>query len=215
MTKTLARTAIVSALLLLLGGVARAQTTLSATGYHTPQTLYFINWEFTKPVGNFTNYIDNTSLKGISFEGRHFLRENVSLGLSFSWNRFDQTFGQETFDITNATVTGPVYRDLSMFAIRAIGHYYLLPGSNLRPYLGAGIGGSWDYAYQQSADLTRSQQNFDFIVSPELGLVYMMQRGSGNVGLNLAVRYTYTTATAGSVKDTQTIGGVLGLVFGY
>jgi hypothetical protein len=201
---------------LLFGGNALAQdaSTLAATGYHAPKSLYFLNWEITKPVGNFANYTDSTSLRGFSFEGRNFVRDNVSVGLSFSWNRFYQTFDNASFDINNGTVTGPVYRDAEMFAVRGLAHFYLMKGP-LRPYVGAGIGGSWDYAYQQSADLSRSQSNFDFIVSPEAGLMYNIERGWSTIGLNLALRYTYTTATVGSIHDTQSAGLILGLAFGY
>ncbi len=211
MKKTFARLATLC--LLLAGATARAQS--QSPVYHSPRSLYIVNWEVTQPMGKFSSdYIDATSFRGTSFEGRYFVRESLSVGLSFSWNRFVQTKDNVSFPINNGMVTGPVYRDLSMFAIRGIAHYYLMRGA-LRPYVGAGIGGSWDYAYQQTADLGRHQSNFDFIASPEAGLIYTFPAVGGTAGLNLAVRYTYTTAKVGNVKDTQAWSGILGLSFGY
>ncbi len=214
MNKTLATTALTCALL--VSGTARAQSVPSnlGPGSSSPRTLYFLNWEVTKPIGGFSDYIDATSYRGFSFEGRNFLRNNISVGLSFSWNRFNQTKDLVSVPITNGTASGPVYRDASMFAIRGLVHFYLLPGA-LRPYVGAGIGGSWDYAFQQVADLSRSQSNFDFIVDPEVGLLLSTQRGYGTIALNVAARYTYTTATVGSVHNTPAWGLILGLAFGY
>jgi hypothetical protein len=212
--KTLARIVLVSALL--LGGVARAQSdAMFSTGsYHPNQTLWVLNWEIAGGIGDFGSYINDTSLRGFSFEGRSFLRENISLGLSFSWNRFYQTFDDASMSIPNGTISGPVYRYADMFGIRALGHYYFMQGP-LRPYFGVGIGGVWDYAYQQVADLTNSQSHFDFIMSPEVGLFYQFAGGGTSAGLNVAFRYTFTTAKFANVENAQTLSGILGLTFGY
>jgi hypothetical protein len=209
MNKLIACTAIASALL--LGGTARAQGAGRA-----PDQLFLVNWEISQPLGGFADYIDSTSLAGVSFEGRNFISEKISLGLLFSWNRYDQSFDNESFPIQNGVVTGPVFRDSSMFAIRATGHFYPLQGKSVRPYVGLGIGGGWNYAYQQTADLSLSQSNFDFIVSPEIGTFLNLTSGwSSGVGLNLALRYTYTTATNGRVDGSQALSGIIGLTFGY
>ncbi len=212
--KTIARIAVVSALL--LGGLAaRAQDAWVSTGtYHPNQTLWIVNWEIAAPVSDFHNYISDTSLNGVSVEGRTFVRDNLSFGLSFSWNRWNQTYDMLTVALPNGAASGPVYRYADMFGIRALGHFYLLRGP-LQPYLGAGVGGVWDYSFQQVSDLSRSNSNFDFIVSPEAGLLFTFAKGGTNAGLNLAVRYTYTTAKTGEYKDAQTFSGIIGLSFGY
>ncbi len=212
--KTITRIAVVSALL--LTGVARAQSDawVSTGSYRPNQTLWLMNWEIAGPIGDFGKYISDTSLRGFSFEGRTFLRDNFSLGLSFSWNRFNQTYDLLEVPIQNGAVSGPVYRYADMFGIRALAHVYLMQGP-LQPYLGAGIGGAWDFAYQQVTDLSRSQSNFDFMLSPEVGFLYTVARGGTTAGLNVALRYTYTTATTGGYKNAQTLSGVVGLTLGY
>jgi hypothetical protein len=212
--KTIARTAVLSALL--LGGIARAQSDawVSTGSYRPNQTQWILNWEIAEPIGDFNKYISDTSFRGFSFEGRSFVKPNLSVGLSASFNRFQQTFDMETMQVGNATVSGPVYRYADMFALRALGHFYL-PHGNFKPYGGLGIGGSWDYAFQQVADLSKSQSNFDFIVSPEIGLLYTVASGGTSIGLNVAIRYTYTTATVGTFHDAQTFSGVIGVAWGY
>ena len=214
MKKTIALVAVVASLL--LSGVAFAQDSswVSTGSFRPNQTLWGLNWEISKPVGDFDKYISDVSLRGISFEGRSFVRPNLSLGVSFSWNRWEQTYNNTSYPITNGTITGPVYKYADMFGIRALGHFYLGKG-NLKPYLGVGIGGAWAYAYQQTANLTSSQSNFDFIVDPEVGLLYVIASGGTSVALNLAIRYTYTTATVGQYHDAQFASGIVGIYWGY
>ena len=200
----------------LLSGTARAEEEawVSTPTYRPHQTLFVVNWEIAAPIGDFSNYIEDVSLRGTSLEARSFIRDNLSLGLSFSWNRFDQTFHNLVVPITNGAASGNVYRYADMFGIRALAHYYLGRGP-LQPYLGVGIGGAWNYAYQQIADLSASQSNFNFVVDPEVGALYWFAKGGTTAALNLAVRYTYTTATAGREHDLQMFSGIVGLAFGY
>ena len=210
--KNIARIALASAFL--LTGVARAQSD-SWASYHPNKTLWLVNWEISGPVGQFADYVSNTSLRGFSVEGRSFLRDNLSFGLSFSWNRYYQTYDLLTVPIANGDASGPVYRYADMFGIRALAHYYVMNGP-VRPYLGVGIGGVWNYAYQQVTDLYTDQSHFDFIVSPEVGLLYRVAGGATSVDLNVAFRYTFTTANLVKGSDAQWLTiPVLGLAWSY
>jgi hypothetical protein len=214
MRTSIVRIAIAAAL---LSGNALAQESeawVSTSSYRPHQTLFIVNWEIAGPISGFSNYIDQTSLRGTSVEARSFIRDNLSVGLSFSWNRFSQTFDLVRVPISNGMASGPVYRYADQFGIRGLVHYYLGRGQ-LLPYVGVGIGGAWNYAYQQIADLTASQSNFNFIVNPEVGALYWFAKGGTSAALNLAFRYTYTTATAGRERDLQTLSGIVGVAFGY
>lgn len=202
---------------LLLAGTAQAADSgawVSTGSYRPKETLVLVNWEISQPLGSFNDYIDTLSLRGFSTEIRSFVRENVSAGVSFSFNRFEKTYDNFSTPITNGNASGPLFRYADMFAIRALAHYYLARGP-LMPYIGFGIGGDWAYGYQQIADLSSSQNDFNFIVSPEVGLVYNFATGGTNVGLNLGFRYTYTTATIGTVDNAQWLSGIVGLAWSY
>jgi opacity protein-like surface antigen len=210
----------VASLVLLCASAAEAQygeygKTTNLNGFRRNQSLFVLNWEPSKPVGDFNDYIDNWTWRGFSMEGRRKIHQNFSVGGSWSWNRWNQTFDNLTTDIAGGVISGPVYRYADQFALRVLGHYYPLDGP-IQPYLGAGIGGVWTYAYQQVVDLSASQSGFDFIVSPELGVLVQIIGGRTNLNLNVAVRYTYTTADVGrNFDNTQTITPVLGLAWAY
>ncbi len=209
MKRTIPYIGIASALL--LSGVARAQDDVG--GRPPSRQLLVLNWEPTRALGDFNKYIGSPTYRSFSIEGRRFLTNAFSLGVSASWSRFRETKDLEIVPVTNGTVSGPVYRSFDMFAVRALAHLYAQAGA-LRPYLGAGIGGSWDFDYQQVTDLTHAHDSFDFVVSPEIGLLYSPGPVAHGGGLNLALRYTYTTAPFGSQKNTQMVTAVVGVTLG-
>jgi hypothetical protein len=216
--KTITRSAVL-ALLTLLAVPARGDDgmfdPMDSGSYRPDKSIWALNWEIAQPVGDFSNYIDRTSLSGFSLESRSMVRRNVSAGISFSYNRFDQTYPSLQQTSGTVTVTGPVFRYTDMFGIRALGHFYFLEGKVVQPYIGGGIGGVWAYGYQQIADFANSESSFNFIISPEAGVLIQLARGATNLGLNLAVRYTYTTAAVGSTKNDQTFSGIAGFMWSY
>ena len=216
--KTLIRSAAI-ALLALLAVPARAEDgmfdPMSSGNYRPDKSIWALNWEIAQPVGDFANYIDRTSFSGFSIESRSMVRRNVSAGISFSYNRFDQTYPAYQQSSGAVTVTGPMFRYADQFGLRALGHYYFLEGKVVQPYIGGGIGGVWSYGYQQVADFSNSESSFSFIISPEAGVLIQLARGATNLGLNLAVRYTYTTAHFGNTEDAQTFSGIAGFMWSY
>jgi len=211
---------VVVASMLLFGAVARAQWGVGSQGLRQGQTLWALNWEIAGPIGDFKNYISDWSLRGFSLEGRYLLTKNISVGGSFSFNRWEQTYQQISVPLQltglNGIATGPVYRYADMFALRANVHYYLGElGDMFQPYIGTGIGGVWDYSYQQITDLSYTQNSFNFILSPEIGAIITLSSGSTSLGLNFAFRYTFTTANPGRTSNAQTIGPIIGLAWYY
>ncbi len=208
--KTILRIAVIGALL--AAGSARAQWYET---YKPRESLYLFNYEVSSAVGSFNDYINSTSWRGFGFEGRSMVRDNVSVGLGFDFNRYSQEYSMLSQTVgTGGTISGPVYRYADQFALKALFHAYLRPGA-VRPYLGVGLGGVWSYSYGQTADLSRSDNGFDFVASPEVGVVLTAARGASSAGLNVAFRYNYTTADFNGVTDAQSWQVILGLFAGY
>jgi hypothetical protein len=203
---------------LLFGSAARAQFSNAPESFRQNQTLWGFNWEVAGPIGDFKNYITNWSLRGFSLEGRYFVSNCLSVGLSFSFNRWEQTYNSITVPVqlsgVNGVITGPLYRYNDMFGLRATLHKYFGQGM-IQPYIGFGIGGVWSYAYQQIVDLANSQDSFNFIISPEVGAIVTLLSGSTSLAANLAFRYTFTTASPGRTTNAQTIGPIIGLAWYY
>ena len=198
---------------LLAAGAAHAQ---GFETYRPRQTMTMFNYEMSSAVGSFSDdFVSDTSWRGFSFEARSMVKERLSAGISFTYNRFDQTYSNLTLDRPNGgTISGPVYRYSDQLAVKGLLHAYFSDGP-IQPYAGVGIGGVWSYAYAQTADLANADDGFDFIVSPEVGLTLTAARGASSLGLNAALRYNYTTADFLSVDDAQSITVVVGLFGAY
>jgi hypothetical protein len=209
--KTIIKLAALGALL--SAGVAQAQ---DFETYRPRQTIYILNYEMSQTVGDFhDNFVKDWSWRGFSFEGRSMVNERISLGLGFTFNRYDQTYSLLTVARpTGGVLSGPVYRYADQLAMKALVHYYLSPG-NLKPYVGVGLGGVWSYSYSQTADFARTDDGFDFIASPELGINFTAAHGASSVGLNVAVRYNYTTADFQEVNDAQSFTLAVGIFGAY
>lgn len=210
MKTVIARVAVVGALL--AAGTAHAQW----ESYRPKQSMFMINYEVSSAVGSFSDkFVSDTSWRGMSFESRSMVKDRISAGIGFNFNRFEDKSSFLVQERGNGgTLSGNVYRYADQLAIKGLLHGYLSEGP-LQPYLGVGIGGVWSYAYAQSADFAQADDGFDFIVSPEIGLTWTAARGASSVGLNVAFRYNYTTADFFSVKDAQTIQVVAGLFGSY
>ncbi|HET9598978.1 MAG TPA: outer membrane beta-barrel protein [Anaeromyxobacteraceae bacterium] len=199
MTIKLARAAVL-ATVLLLGTAAEAQYTYVAGGHpglEKGETAFILDYEISAPVGSFKNFISDWSFRGFSIEGRYMVTPKISIGGAFAGNRWQQTNSNLQVDISNnnasGNISGPVFRYTDDLSLKLVAHYYLTEGK-LQPYVGVGVGGAWVYSYAQVVDLALSHDSFDFIVSPEIGLLYELASGSTSLAVNLAVRYTYTTA---------------------
>ena len=212
----LARAAVVS--VLLLGApIAEAQYDRRGMGgFEQNQSLFAFNWEVSAPIGDFKDFISAWSLRGFSTEARYMVLNRVSLGGAFSWNRWSQTNLNGRVDVANGNITGPVYRYADMFGIKFLAQYYLMDGP-IQPYVGAGIGGAWSYSFQQVVDLSSTHDSFDFVVDPEVGVLWQVVRGNTNLHVNFALRYTFTTADLPNKgKDIQWLTiPVVGLAWSY
>jgi hypothetical protein len=199
---------------LLAAGAAGAQDFAS---YRPKQSMYVLNYEVSLPVGTFNdNFISNTSWRGIGFEGRSFVREKISVGIGFDFNRYNQTYSLVTVPVGNGgTLSGPVYRYADQFALKGLVHYYLLTQGVAQPYVGVGLGGVWTYSYGQTADLASTNNGFDFVASPEVGVSLTAAKGASTAGLNVAVRYNYTTADFAKVNDLQALQFIVGVYGAY
>jgi hypothetical protein len=212
MKTTIVRAAVIGALL--AAGAADAQ---EFTTYRPKQSMYILNYEVSSPVGSFSDhYVKDTSWRGISFEGRSWMNEMFSAGFGFTFNRYSQTFSNQSQPAGNGgTISGPLYRYADQFALKGLVHAYFLRGGVVEPYVGLGLGGVWTYAYSQVADLAVTDNGFHFIASPEVGLTLTAARGASSLGVNFALRYNYTTADFAKVNDMQTFAIILGFFGAY
>jgi hypothetical protein len=132
-----------------------------------------------------SDFVDETSFRGIGFEGRWFTSRNMSMGYSFDWNVLhDKTGDPITFDGT--TVSGTQDRTINTFPMLVTGHYYMGPENMFFAGLGAGL-----YYQEQRWDVgvfSFDSETWHFGFAPEIGISHEIDY---DVRAVLALRYNY------------------------
>jgi hypothetical protein len=206
--KTLLARSLAAAILFLAAGTARAQ----ATSFYRPvQSMWSLSYQMGETLGDLSDFIDETSWSGFRLDFRWRVRENLSAGIVTDWSRYDQEFSMLTVEVPNGAVSGPLFRYLDTFAIRATAHWYPMKGK-VAPYLGVALGGIWTYDYQQIADLATTDSEFAFAGGPDVGLLLTLRPG---LALDAGLSYTWTSADVGPYADAQYLNWRVGFAWYY
>jgi hypothetical protein len=145
------------------------------------------------PQGEMKDFIDQTSYSGFGVEGRQFINEHTSLGLTFNWSKFKQSFAE--YSVTNVQIEE---RLVDSFPLMFNASYYLFEEPDpFRPY--AGINGG---IYFINSRLLGVQSGFQdkslyFGAAPEAGLLMELFY---DLNLMLFVRYNYAIKSAAARK---------------
>ena len=93
MKTMIARVAVIGTLLA-VAGAADAQFYET---YRPKESIYLFNYEVSNALGTFSDkFISETSWRGFGFEGRSMVRDRISVGLGFDFNRYSQTHSMVT-----------------------------------------------------------------------------------------------------------------------
>ncbi len=182
---------------------------ISAAGYS--QGLYSINYTTSYGVGKTGDYIKSPSFRGMTFEGRGFISDHVSIGGLFTWSTFYEKLGGATFNYENATFTGTQYRYINAFPLLVQAHYYLgVDKYETRLYLGGGLG---PYIINQRTNVgvwSVEEKNWHFGFSPEVGVLLPI---SMDTRINVSFRYHYVFKAKDTI-DHSWFGLSVGLAWG-
>ena len=173
-------------------------------------------WNFGFPQSQMKEYVSKTSYKGFAIEGRRFLNKNLSAGLFFGWNIFDERVDKPIeIDGENysGTVSGTQLRYVNSFPMMANMHYYFGKRKDIRFYLGANAG---LYYILQRLDLgvwRLESDNWHFGLAPEAGVLIPLDSQS-HIIVNIKYNYAFDSGTGlGKVDDNYY--SYWGLNFGF
>lgn len=157
------------------------------------KNLLAICWEIGFP-GNNKNFLSKTSLSGIKLDYRHFIKENLSVGIFADWNSYYQYFPSATYTNPDQTqaVTTDMYRYVYTFPFGANAHYYFNTGKIIKPFAGIAMGAQYAEQKLYYNVFVSQAKNWGFLVKPELGLICKPIPESG-FGLLAGVSYSYAT----------------------
>src|SRR5690606_15609635 len=125
---------------------------------------------------------------------RYHITPEIAVGGSAAWYTFYERKGYDTYTATESTLSasGVQYRYLNSMPLLFVGDYYFNADQKLSPFLGLGIGTTYNRLDNQMGLYDVSVDSWHFTLAPEAGLRY----GVGDeVWGYLSVRYNNSFET--------------------
>jgi len=131
---------------------------------------YNIGWGIGMPIGGFSDYIGDTSLRGGSLSGNVFLTNSFSIGFKFGYNSYHENIDRQTYQMgKGVAVTAASYNYL-VTAPMTVGGYYHIDLGSVEPYFGLGLGLNYITTETLVQDYSDYKYDWAFTLNPEIGL---------------------------------------------
>jgi len=182
------------------------------------QSFGSITYNVAVPTDKLSNYIDQVSWRGFGLEGRWFQSSNLSFGVSFGWNVFDER-ANDVIQVADGgiggSVSGTQLRYVNSFPMMATGHFYIgKKRETLRLYFGTGVGTYYIKQRLEIGLVAFESDNWHFGLAPEAGVLIKLSRDATMI---FDVKYNYAfssgEALGGGDNDVQYWGFNLGFAW--
>lgn len=187
-----------------LGAVATAQQGLSKISIQHSTHL---------PVGSVRDFVENISPRGFSADYSYFINNNFSIGFAGGYSDLYQKKDRQTYTFSETDISAVKSHSLQAIPLMLKGSYSKIKeGSLFQPYASIAAGGSLVNYEEWFGTLVDDKSGFRFTVAPEIGTRISFNKYS-LAGVDLSLRYHYTTFKYNDVKNLQTLSLNLGLFF--
>lgn len=174
------------------------------------QSLSTTSYSIGIPTGDLGEYISSASFRGIAFDYRKLVKPNLGVGFYAGWNVFYQEKPYDTYTLRNNSISGKQYRYTNSAPFMFATDYYLKPGNDFNPYIGAAIGGVYTQRATDMGIYRWEEDAFSFGLTPQIGFLYKMSTFSA---ISIAARYNMAFG-AGDLDASQNYVSInLGYVF--
>lgn len=171
-----------------------------------------IGWEVGIPSNDF---ISGTSYSGGKIEYQRMIKPNVSVGISGSWNSFQEYLPKTTYQKPDGSgaITTDIVSELYSVPLTLNAKYYFSGGKKLMPYAGIGLGAQYSAQAFYFNIYGIEENNWGFVARPELGLNYVL---SDHAALYLSATYNYAAIKSDLFEhdNLNHIALSIGFVFG-
>ncbi|GGZ12600.1 hypothetical protein GCM10007049_00360 [Echinicola pacifica] len=139
-------------------------------GSASGQDGFTISYPVAFATGDIADYVKPVSFRGLTFDYRSRINENIALGLSSGWNVFYEELPYDTYTIGNESISGKQYRYNNQIPILFTAAYYLKPDQKFNPYGSLGIGTTYSRRNTDMGLYTVELEAWNFTLAPEVGV---------------------------------------------
>lgn len=175
------------------------------------QNEVFLGYNFGIPLPDSKDWVSNVSYYGLELNFKRFLKPEVSVSLSFSWN----VFYKETYDVIalkNADVSGLQNRYINTFPMLVGMQYYFGNKKSVRPYIGGNLGALYSTRRLQIGIYDATDYKWRFMVQPEAGVIFPIDNYSD---VAFGVSYNYGFPATSDILGTDISESWVGLKLSY
>jgi hypothetical protein len=151
---------------------------------------FVASYPISFPMGNLSDYVGETSFRGISFEVNMVQNEKVEYGLETSWHVFYQKEDSKVYTDGTVSIKGAQFRYINAVPLLAQGRWTFKDEKEQKkfaPFVGAGIGTLYVNQATDFGLYRITKEAWQFCLRPELGLLF---KNSNSVpGGFVSVRY--------------------------
>ena len=169
-----------------------------------------LTYSISVPTGETSDFISNTSFKGLSIDLRKFFSHNASIGFLVGWSTFEEETN-ETISTIVGDVSGAQSRLINSFPVMITTDYYFGEGREFRPFIGIGVGMYYFYQQLKQVGENLESNKWHFGVAPEVGFVYLLE----SVYALVNVRYNYAFSAENEITKISTAQSYLTFNIGF
>lgn len=173
-----------------------------------------IFYDMSFPTGDMTNTISENSYEGFTFDYRHFVNDNVALGVVTGRNYYSQHYERDTYPIENGTVTGERWESIKVIPVMLSAYYYFDTNTFIEPYVGMQIGAGSIHQQTEIGYTSVYDQKWSFGFAPEFG-IYIPLNEADNFGFIAKGQYNYYMYDQNKIGDLTGWQCGLGLSFKF
>jgi len=170
------------------------------------------------PLGNFkSNYVSNTSPRGIMGDLSLGLNNKFAVGIGFGFQDFYQKYPRAVYDLApNQQISAVLSNSIQMVPVLAKFTYTPFLGTTklIQPYASVGAGISFvtynQYLGEFSSDNTSGGK---FSAMADAGIDLPFSRYNSNVAAKIGVSYNYTKFGMSDASNINMVGIHAGLIF--
>jgi opacity protein-like surface antigen len=143
---------------------------LLSSGAQAQSFFWGVSYGMSSPLSDTKEFTEGTSWRNMGIDLLAVVREDVTVGVSFGWNVFNEVTATVS-SIEGLDIAGTQFRYINSLPILVDGRYYFGSRGGARPFIGVGVG---PHLVKERVDVglwTISDDVWHFGVAPEVGVV--------------------------------------------
>jgi len=181
------------------------------TSAKAQDNVYSFQYSMGFSMGDFNDFISAPSFRGMTFDYRKMVNENVGVGIELGWNVFYEDKDYATYTRETASITGKQYRYCSTVPMLASADYYFAPAEKLSPFAGIGIGTQFTSNEVDMGVWAITEDTWHFLLKPELGVIF---KAGPEVGVIVVAKY-YNAFKTKELATRSYLTANVGIAWGF